>query len=238
MRNVRTTSGLLLALALCTLAGCFSLSRETPRLEQYVLGTGPLTEGAAASPDSAGLMIGLRRLDLAAYLAVPGIVVRRGTHEIVLSEFHRWAEEPGAGINRAVAAHLAGLAPVRAVDLAPWPVRSRYAYLIQLHVSRFEGVAPEDPAATEGEAHVLASWEIIRQQDEAVLARGVTDYREGGWQMSDYAGLVGRLDAGLVELARDLAACLQGPVSARVNTTDAVASPAIHAPALCGRQAD
>jgi hypothetical protein len=41
---------------------------------------------------------------------------------------------------------------------------------------------------------VLATWEIIRPLDGAVLARGVTDYRQRGWRVGDYAGLVCYVD--------------------------------------------
>jgi uncharacterized lipoprotein YmbA len=193
-------------LAVSALSGACSLGRDSPALQQYVLGRSEAAP-AEATP-AAGLMLGVRRLDLAAYLASPAIVVRRGAHEITTSDFHRWGEDPGAGINRAVARHLAAGAGVRAVDVAPWAARSQHDYLIQLHVTRFEGVLPEDPAATRGEAHVLATWEIIRPADGSVLARGTTDYRQAGWTAGDYAGLVALLDAGLRVVARDVAAQL------------------------------
>jgi hypothetical protein len=54
------------------------------------------------------------------------------------------------------------------------------------------------------------SWEILRQRDGVVLARGATDYREPGWRVGDYAGLVRSLDAGLNVLTEDLASTLSG----------------------------
>jgi uncharacterized lipoprotein YmbA len=194
------------ALALALLSGACSLGRDSPALQQYVLGRADV-----ATPDAApasGLMLGVRRLDLAAYLASPAIVVRRGAHEITTSDFHRWGEDPGAGINRAVARHLIAAGDVRGVDVAPWAARAQHDYLVQLHVTRFEGVLPQDVSATVGEAHVQATWEIIRPADGSVFARGSTDYREPGWRAGDYAGLVALLDAGLRMVARDVAAQL------------------------------
>jgi len=213
--NTTRTWRLILPVALLALTGCFSLSRDAPPVRQYVLSGAAVPEAGAALAeagivprDLAGLTIGVRRLDLAPYLATPSIVVRRGAHEIVHSEFHRWSEEPGQAINRAVAGYLAAHAPFGAVHIAPWPVRARYDYLIQLHVSRFEGVAPEAASAVEGAVHVQATWEILRHQDGAVLARGDTDYLQPGWRVGDYPGLVAMLDRALVVLARDLAASL------------------------------
>jgi len=200
--NVMRLTGLC---AVVLLAGC-SLSRGAPPEQQYVLGGGRPQESAAPPRDLQGLAIGVRRLQLAAYLASPSVVVRRGARaqELSLSEFHRWGEPLGEGINRAVAGYLTAGGSFRVVDVAPWPPRAKHDYLIELHVLRFEGVAPQDTAATDGEAHVLATWAIVRPRDGEVLARGTTDYRKGGWRVGDYAGLVTLLDAGVYALSADL----------------------------------
>ena len=50
------------------LAGCFSLSREEPPQQHYVLGESRLQETAPAAESLVGLTIGLRQLQLAEYL--------------------------------------------------------------------------------------------------------------------------------------------------------------------------
>jgi uncharacterized lipoprotein YmbA len=199
---------LLIALVAAALPGCFSLGRDSPTMEQYVIGGSRLADTLAPIPGLEGVAVGVRRLDLAPYLASPAIVVRRGEREIVTSDFHRWAEDPAHGISRAVARHLADAGSLRAVDVAPWPVRSRYDYLVQLHVTRFEGVVAEAPNVSRGTAHVQVAWEIIRQRDETLLARGESEHREDGWSVGDFADLVALLDQGLVMVTRDLAAAL------------------------------
>ena len=129
---------------------------------------------------------------------------------------------------RAVAASLGNVPAIRAVDVAPWAVNTPHDYLVQLHVDRLEGVASEDSTATQGEVHVLASWEIIRGLDGVLVARGVTDRRETGWKVGDYAGLVTGVDKGLTGLASDVAACV-----ARLGTATPGALPA--SPAACTR---
>jgi len=203
-----------LPVAALLLGGCFKLSRESPPLRQYVLSvaspTGTTTDapaGGATSPRApASLTVGLRRVDLAAYLSVPYIIMRRGTSELLTSEFHRWGEDVGDGINRVVAANLAGSPLLRAVEVAPWPLASRHTFLVQLHVTRFEGVA--DSSATEGRVHVTAGWDIIRPFDGKVLLRGRNDDRRESWRVGDYTGLVRGLDAALRRVARDINACL------------------------------
>jgi uncharacterized protein len=191
---------------LLTAMGCVSLGRESPPLEQYVLGGGHAEGGAAPSQDGAGMTIGIRRIGLASYLATPSIVVRNGANQIVVSDFHRWAEDVGEGINRAVARHIAAAGAVRAVAIAPWGVRAQHDYLLQLHVTRFEGMV--DALAAEGSARVTATWEVIRAEDGTVAARGGTDFLRGGWRVDDYAALVVMLEAGLEELATDVLGCL------------------------------
>jgi hypothetical protein len=209
--------------ALISVAGCFSLARPTPPLQEFVLGSAPTGAAAAPARGSGGVTVGLRRLDLAPYLSTTAIVVRRGSR-IETSGFRRWAEEPSAGIMRAVAGSLRAAPQILAVDIAPWQVRALHDYLVQLHLTRFEGVVADSPSATEGVVHVLASWEIIRAQDGTLVARGATDRTEGGWTVGDYLGLVTRLDRGLVGLAGDLAACMVrlGPATLAVADTVAV----------------
>jgi uncharacterized lipoprotein YmbA len=150
--------------------------------------------------------VGIRRLDLAPYLATPAVVVRRGAHGIESSAFHRWGEDLGEGINHTVAGHLVNVAPVRHVNIAPWAARAHHDYLVQLHVTRFEGVA--DSAATTAGVHVVTSWDIIRPVDGALLVRGNTDYRDGRFPVGDYNALVAQLNEGLGRVASDIRTCL------------------------------
>ena len=199
MRTVR-----LITLAVFVALGGCSLGRGEPPQQHYVLGGGPPREGEATSRDLSSLTIGVRRLQIAPYLESPFILVRRGPNQIGFSEFHRWGETLSAGINRAVAGYLSAGGSFRAVDVTPWPAGERYDYVVQLHVQRFEGVSQGEPPAADGEVVMLATWEIIRQLDGAVLKRGATDHREGGWTVGDYAGLVSLLDAGLHVLTDQL----------------------------------
>jgi uncharacterized protein len=137
-------------------------------------------------PGLAGVTIGVRRLHLAPYLATPAIVVRRGPHEILTSDYHRWGEDLAEGINRAVARTSA-----RRRSSGRWMWRrGRSAPATTTWSSSTSRASkacfrPAPRWATVGglgEVHVVASWEIIRQQDETVLARGTTDFRQAGWR--------------------------------------------------------
>jgi hypothetical protein len=140
-------------------------------------------------------------------------VVRSGHHRIGFSQFDRWGEGLASGVNRAVAGHMLAQAPQLRVEVAPWPEGVQPDFLIQLHLTRFEGVAPEDPGASEGEAHLRAAWEILRRQDGARVGHGTTEVRESGWTIGDFDGLVTLLETGLVTLAHDLVAALENATS-------------------------
>lgn len=205
MRPVRVVSKALLTLGALLVAspmGCFRLARNAPPLMQYTL-SGPTGAGPATRP---GLAVGVRRLDLASYLAVPFIVVRRGAHEITTTEFQRWGERLDEAINRVVAAHLAAWPAVRTVEVAPWPALVRHDVVVQLHVSRFEGVAL--PGAGGGHVEMQIGWDLIRPLDGRVLVRGSSEERSTVWRVGDYAQLVEGLDTSLVRVAGDIGRCL------------------------------
>jgi uncharacterized protein len=194
--------------AVLVLSACVSLGRGAPVDQHYVLGGRLPWTSAAPARDFSDITIGVRRIQLAAYLETPFVLVRSGPNQVGFSEFHHWGEALGGGITRAVAGYLGDRADFRGIDVAPWPSGETYDFVVQLHMSRFEGVAPADTASSEGEVVMLASWEIIRQSDGDVITRGTTDYREAGWTVGDYAGLVTRLDAGLHLLTDELLASL------------------------------
>ena len=211
MHSMTIATRSMFSLALIALAGCFGLNRGDPSQSHFVLGLGlePVdAEGAGPTGEVPGIAVGLRPLRLAEYLQSPLIVVRRGAHRIEFSEFQRWGETLDQGINRTVAGYMAGREPFRSVEYAPWPIRSEHDYVIQLQILRFEGLAPDGPVATVGEALVLASWEILRGADGALLSSGTTEYHGPGWTVGDYDGLVSLLETGLSKLADDLVAAL------------------------------
>lgn len=196
----------ILLLLLLTLSGCFSLSRS-PRVQQhYVLGAGRETEGAALEDRTTAeaVVIGLRQPRLAEYLASPFMVVRRGTHRVEFSEVDRWGEDLARGISRTLARRMAARLPDHRVESAPWPPGARPEYVIQLSILRFEGVAPDDSLAATGEAHLLATWEILGSSDGAILGSGTTEVWSRSWTVGDFDELVNLLDAGVDTLAEEL----------------------------------
>jgi uncharacterized protein len=202
--KARRSAAVIGVLGLVAVGGC-SLGRGAAAPQHFLLGGEAAPERTAPlHPELSGLSVGVRRLQLASYLGTPFMVVRRGGQEMMLSEFNRWGEPLEAGIGRAVAGYLTAGAPFDVVDVAPWPARAQHDYLIELEVLRFEGVAPADPQSTAGEVHILTQWEILRPSDAVTVTRGMSDFRQDGWEVGDHAALVALLNSGLRALSADL----------------------------------
>jgi uncharacterized lipoprotein YmbA len=213
MTDIMTTfpglTRILAAGLVVALSGCFSLGRDEPAMEYYVLNAGE-SEVRTQAPEGAPA-IGLRQVRLAEYLDVPFIVVRRGPNRITYSDFHRWGEGLSGGINRAVARHLEARGAFGGVDVAPWSAGAGHDYLIQIHVTRFEGVAADVESPESGSIHISASWNAVRMPGSVVVARGHIDRRHPDWQVGDYSGLLEAFELGLSELGDDI---LEGLASA------------------------
>jgi uncharacterized lipoprotein YmbA len=202
MTTYHRLTPVLTILLVVALSGCFSLSRDEPAIEHYVLSAVDRQAIRPQAPE-AGLTIGLRQVQLAEYLDIPFIVVRRGPNRITYSDFHRWGEGLSGGINRAIARHLEARAVFGGVDVAPWTAGAAHDYLVQIHVTRFEGVAP-DVEAQAGSIHMSASWNAVRMPGNVVVARGSVERHQQAWQVGDYAALIAALEQGLSELGDDI----------------------------------
>jgi uncharacterized lipoprotein YmbA len=199
-------------LSLCAtllLTGCGRLFREEEPLRHYTLGATVEEEVAVANAGLAVLSIGLRQPRLADYLETHFIVVRPHPNQIRFARQHRWGGSLDREIGRALAEYLGARAPFERVDLVPWPPHATYDYIVEVEVLHFEAVMPDaERRGRRGEAHLRASWEIIRALDAVVVASGTTDQRRPGWPVEDYPALVSLLDDSLRVLADELVAQL------------------------------
>lgn len=193
------------------LAGCVRLL-EPPRpsnISYYLL------DGAVAADtiavDTTGLMVGLRKPQLASYLDATRMVARSGPNTIRFAEDHRWGEDLDRALNRVVALNLERQNGIQAAEGVPWPEGVAFDYVVQLRVLRFEGAGPPPPGpeadeapVPEGHSEMVVRWTILGRDDEQMKAQGTTRHREPGWPVTDYADLAAKLDTSLVVLADDL----------------------------------
>lgn len=200
-----------LALVVSLLVGsCVRLPSPSPSdTRYYLLRSDPPADTAASTP---GLRLGLRTPSLAEYLDTQRLVLRRGPNEIHFSEAHQWGEALGPALNRAVALHLEGQPGVQSVEGVPWPRGADFDYVLQLRVLRFEGVGPpppgpdadDDAPLPEGHSQMAVGWTVLGPAGDSIRTRGQTRHRVAEWTVTDYAGLVARLDTSLGVLADDI----------------------------------
>jgi uncharacterized lipoprotein YmbA len=191
-------------LAILILTGCLGIFRGAPPLQHYTLGAAIDEEVTVANGGLARLSIGVRQPRLAEYLETHFIVVRPNPNQILFERQHRWGGSLDREIGRALVGYLDARGRFQRVDLVPWPLHVVHDYIIEVEVLRFEAVMPSDEGGSLGEAHLHASWEIVRALDPEVVASGTVDLRQPGWPVDDYPALVSRLDDSLRALADEL----------------------------------
>ncbi|PEN12589.1 hypothetical protein CRI94_13810 [Longibacter salinarum] len=199
------------------LTGCVDLEPRQSNINYYVLSDAMTPADSIQNPgfvpDSLRLVVGIRKVRLAAYLKTPSITTRYGRHEVQFSEFHRWGEDLADAVSRSVAQSLSRQPGIERVDRVPWPDRTTHDVLVQMQVLRFEGEAPsssrrpeqeDDGIEAEGSARVAVAWELVDPETQEVWVSGRTDHRESGWPVGNYPALIERLDAALSVVASDL----------------------------------
>ncbi|MEZ4700299.1 MAG: PqiC family protein [Rhodothermales bacterium] len=208
-RKTRRHAPAMLTLLLA-LTGCVNLDPPANPTRYYVLGRTELGQKQRTeTPTLGGYRIGIRRAQVAEYLDTPLIVTRLGTNEVAFAEYHRWGEDVGRGIERALATYLIADPSVRRADVVPWPAGVTPAYVVQINVERFEGEAvgqdgdAKNPYAALGYARFLATWEIL-DEDDLLLRRGTIDFTQDKWLVGNHQQLVTFLDLGVEQLSKDL----------------------------------
>jgi hypothetical protein len=188
---------LLLALSLA-LTGCSGLfpAAQTDPTRYYVL-TGPV-----AAPSAPGaLRVGVRRVELAAYLKSPDLIVRRGANELVLQDYARWGETIDAGVSRLLQASLAAAPGVGRVYVQPFPLDQDRDCDVAVTILRCEG-------GTDSLAHFAATVEITHPSDGKLLARFAFAAPDAAWDGHDFGRLAALLSDDVAALGREIAAAL------------------------------
>lgn len=200
-------SAALLALAaLAFSAGCNLIPPPQPDTTRFYVLTGPALTDTAGPRPGGKLRLGLRPLELSAYLRKTTIVVRRGGNELVYNDDARWAEPLEAGLARALRAHLSALPSVARVYLAPFPGEQDRDFDLSVNILRCEGAIDSTGRATAKFAAVLEITSV--KTPGLVVARKVFTAPDAAWDGRDYSTLVQSLSEAVAGLAQEAAAVL------------------------------
>ena len=179
------------------------LPQAQPDLTRYYLLTStdirPGTDTAAALKQ---WVVGVRAVDVSAYLHGKAFAVRSHANEIMFLDFVRWGEPLDQGIARVLAENLRSLKNVARVSTQPFRADEQRDFEILVHVSACEGTA-------DGDVHFAATWRILAPAGSAgTVAEG--NYAASGlrWDGRDHGQLAARLSEAVAGLSRDIAAAL------------------------------
>jgi uncharacterized protein len=202
-----------LSFRLLLLAGCLAVAGcdgiipppQADPTRYYVLSGQGLPDGSGPSLEAnapAGkTRLGIRNVELAAYLKTPSIIVRNGSNELLIGDFQRWAEPLGDGIARVVRTRLLADRAVASVALQPFSFGAPRDYDIAITVTRCEG----NTAGDRSFASFAAGFEIRTSgPDSHVVARKVFVAPETPWNGRDFGQLAGLLSDDADALGREV----------------------------------
>lgn len=194
----------LLSSGLCFLAACsLPLSPAQPdATRHYLLISTDIRPEAAAPAAVTRWVVGVRAVDLAAYLRTRSFAIRSHANEVAFLDFARWGEPLDQGIARVLAENLQSLGNVALISTQPFRADEQRDFEIGLRVTACEGTA-------DGEVRFAAMWRItVPGGSGATVAEG--RYTASGlrWDGHDHGQLAAKLSEALAGLSRDIAAAL------------------------------
>jgi uncharacterized lipoprotein YmbA len=195
-----------LASVFCLLAAC-SLPLPLPQAQSdqtryYLLTSADILPGTDTAATLQQWVIGVRAVDVPAYLRGKSFAVRSHANEIMFLDFVRWGEPLDQGIARVLAENLRSLKNVARVSTQPFRADEQRDFEIMVNVTACEGTA-------DGDVRFAASWRILAPVGSArTVAEG--NYAASGlrWDGRDHGQLAARLSEALAGLSRDIAAAL------------------------------
>lgn len=129
-------ASLLVAVLAFTVSGCNLLPGPPPdNTRYYVL---EARGGPAPAPAADVVRLGLRPVEVAAYLKNKSLAVRRGDHEIGYAADARWAEPLEAGVTRVLRERLAARTRVTA---HPFPAQVERDFDVTVRILAADGTA-------------------------------------------------------------------------------------------------
>ena len=179
------------------LAGGCSLPQVQPDLARYFVLTGqPLRLADSAPAGSATSRIGLRAVEVPAFLRTKSMVVRVNRNEVRLVEDARWAEPLEAGIARALRENLDAHPGVSRVVLVTATSDQPRDFDVVIRVLRCEGGRDGDVARFAARIEILAPNTTNERRASDVFSTEVA-----GWNGNDYGQLAQKLSEAIAELA-------------------------------------
>ena len=163
-RTTYTIAAVIITLIMLVMAGC----APTPPPTYYQLEE---PANIQLSGIERGVAVGVGPLNLPSYLDRPQIVTRATEHQLVLSEFNRWAEPLKESLLRVIVVNLSN--KLESTRIFGIPRRSSgvpLEFKVEINIARFDG-------RLGGEVLLVARW-ILTDQDSQVISTKVSIIKE------------------------------------------------------------
>lgn len=204
---------LLGVIAAALLGGCSFLRPHDAPTHFYVLTVPPVATDHFAVGEIKRLRIGLKTVEVPAYLGSRSMVVRTGTNEIHLAEFDRWAEPLDQGIGRVMKENLSSAPNVASVTLNSRGEDS-LDWEVAIRILTCEGVRAENRSSS---IRFAAMWQVRAVgTNSAATKRGGFTAGKVPWDGITYAQLAGQLSEAIAGASTKLAGDL--PMEAMIST--------------------
>jgi uncharacterized lipoprotein YmbA len=171
---------------------------SSPPVHFYALDSVPRNIGE----ESGGVNIGLGPISFPDYLKRPQIVTRTSGSEVIIDEFHRWAEPVDHSFSRILASNVDDMLQSAVVAVFPYNMNIRIDVRVVGRVFRFDtdatGLAILDVQWAAGDGHQNALIEPRRARYEARAS-----------DPKDYDAIVIALNETLDAFSQDVAAALE-----------------------------
>ncbi|MDD2762977.1 MAG: PqiC family protein [Opitutaceae bacterium] len=147
-------------------------------------------------------VVGVRAVEMAAYLRTRSLAVRSHTNEIMFPDFARWGEPLDQGLARVIAENLQSVQSVARVSTPPFRADEQRDFEVLIRVTACEGMAG-------GEVRFAATWRMLAPGAvPGTVAEG--SYAASGlrWDGHDHGQLAAKLSEALAGLSREIVAAL------------------------------
>ncbi|RRJ95048.1 hypothetical protein Ga0100231_012730 [Opitutaceae bacterium TAV4] len=202
-------------LVLC--AGCSLTPTPRPDPTQFYVLTPPSQIGAHIPlPAKLGpLTIGLKTVQIPAYLDHVEIAVRTATNETIYQPYARWAEPLAPAIQRQIALQLLQSPRIGQLHTMPFPLEQKRDYDIALYVTRCEGQRDAGGQSTASFAAIIV---ISNAGTGDIVARQSFTAPPYPWNGHDNSMLVQALGESVTKLAAaTLAALPEAPATEKAE---------------------
>ena len=171
---------------------------SSPPVQFYALDSVPRNIGE----ETGGVNIGLGPMAFPDYLKRPQIVTRTAGSEMIIADFHRWAEPVDRSFNRILASNVDDMLESAVVVVFPYNMNFRIDMRVVGHVFRFDTDAA-------GLAVLDVQWGAGDGGEKTFVEPRRLRYEARASDPQDYDAIVIALNETLDAFSRDVAAALE-----------------------------